>query len=305
MELALVAVIDLIAIVGLIILANSKGGLERALPFATFLIVLTPIESLLPLGFFTLTTHRIIIGVLAVLYLVRGRGQATKGRLPLKALIMVHVVWCLIATANSIVPLMSAKKLVAVVLEYYVLYFVFYKTITKAETIQKILFAVVLALVVSSVGGAFEAYQDWNVLDYFPTVGHHFDTGTGGDREVRVHATFDHAILFGAALAMAIVMALHLMAVVKRQAHLIFLWLGLMLMFLNIYKTSSRGPWIDVMVGCAILMFFGQNKTRRALLCIAGLSVAVLILRPGVWSTIDVIYQNTFGSDTATGSSYL
>ena len=304
MELALVIVIDLIAIIVLLSLAYSRDGLERALPFATFLIVLVPIESLLPMGFFTLTTHRLVIGVLAVLYLIRGNGsQSTAEKLPLKILLFIHVMWSLVATMNSIVPVMSIKKLISVVLEYYLLYFIFYKTITKTETIQKILSAIVLAMIVCSVVGTFEAYRGWNVLEYFPAVGHHFDTGTGGDREIRAHSTFDHAILFGAALAVAITVALYLLSVVKRPSHTVLLWVGLMLMFLNIYKTSSRGPWIDVILGCALLLIFGQKQTRRALLYLTLLSVAVCIVRPGVWSTIDGIYESTFGSD-ATGSSY-
>jgi hypothetical protein len=306
MELALVAVVDLIAIIGLLSLAYSKGGLERALPFATFLIVLVPIESLVPMGFFTLTTHRLVIGVLFVLYLVRGNGPGQtelKSNLPLKGLIFLHVIWCLVATTNSIVPTMSVKKLISVVLEYYLLYFIFYKTITKTQTVQKVLIAIALAIGVCSVLGTFEAYRGWNVLDYFPSVGHHFDVGTGGDREDRIHSTYDHAILFGAALATAITIGLYLLSVVRRQSHTILLWVGLMLMFLNIYKTSSRGPWIDAIIGCSLLMVFGQGRTRKALLCIMALSLAVLILRPGIRDTITGIYESTFGSD-ATGSSY-
>ena len=308
MELALVVVVDLIAIIGLLSLAYSKGGLERALPFATFLIVLVPIESLVPMGFFTLTTHRLVIGVLFLLYLIRGNGPGQtefKSNLPLKGLIFLHVVWCLVATTNSIVPEMSVKKLISVVLEYYLLYFIFYKTITKTETVQKILIGISLAIGVCSLLGTFEAYQGWNVLDYFPSVGHHFDVGTGGDRQDRVHATYDHAILFGAALATAITISLYLMSVVRRQSHTVLLWVGLMLMFLNIYKTSSRGPWIDAIIGCALLMVFGQGRTRKALLCIMALSLAVLIIRPGVWNTIASLYQNTAGpADNATASSY-
>jgi hypothetical protein len=50
-------------------------------------------------------------------------------------------------------------------------------------------------------------------------------------------------------------------------------------------------------------MIFGQGRTRKALLCIMVLSLAVVILRPGIRNTIVGIYESTFGSD-ATGSSY-
>lgn len=307
MALALVAVIDLIAIIGLLCLAYSKDGLERALPFAAALLILVPIESLFPLGFLTLTTHRLIIGILFLLYLIRGKGsEQLKGKrdLPLKNLIIIHILWCLIATANSIVPLMSVKKLISVVIEYYLLYFIFYKTITKTATVHRILAAIVLAVGLCSVIGTFEAYREWNILDYFPSVSHHFEN-TGGDREFRIHATFDHAILFGAAIATAITVSMYLMAVTRRQSHIVLLWSGLMFMFVSIYKTSSRGPWISAIIGCALLMVFGEKRTRRVLLYIAGLSVMVLVLRPGVWSTIEGLVVNTLGpSDNATASSY-
>ena len=310
MELTIVILIDLIAIIGLIVLARSKQGLERALPFAAFLIALVPIESLFPLGLFTLTTHRIIVGVLAVLYLTRGKrtaGSLRKTPTPLKVIMLIHITWCLVATANSIVPELSIKKLCSVVLEYYLLYLIFYKSISKIETIHKILMAIVMAISLCCVWGSFEAYKGWDILDYFPAVGHHWGALTGAgeqDREVRAHGTYDHAILYGAVLAMAITLDLYLLSIFTKPKQKVFLWIGLCLMFLNIYKTSSRGPWLDVMLGCLLLLLFGKRQTRKTILLLGALSVSVLLVRPGVWDTIAGIYDNTFNGDTATASSY-
>jgi len=44
-------------------------------------------------------------------------------------------------------------------------------------------------------------------------------------------------------------------------------------MFLNIYKTSSRGPWLDVMLGCLLLVIFGRGKIRKNILIIGVSSV--------------------------------
>ncbi|MBV8551254.1 MAG: O-antigen ligase family protein [Acidobacteriaceae bacterium] len=309
MDLALVIVIDLIAIITVAVLANSRDGLERALPFVAFLMALVPIESLLPLGFFSLTTHRILIGLLAVFYLARRKGMPSipRASLPFKGLIAVHALWSLVATANSIVPEMSIKKLLSVLLEYYLLYFLMYKCITKVETIHRILLGIVLGLIVCCTWGSFEAYNGWDILDYFPSVGHHWGALTGAgeqDREVRAHSTYDHAILYGAALAMSITLTLYLLTIVRKKSQRVLLWVGLLLMFLNIYKTSSRGPWLDAMLGCLLLLLFGKGQVRRTVLYIAMLSVSVLIIRPGVWATIAGIYDNTFDGDTATASSY-
>jgi hypothetical protein len=307
MALALVIIIDLIAIIGLVWLARSKGGLERALPFATFLLVLIPIQSLLPLGVFTLTTHRIVVVMLVLLYATRSKASAApsgNSSLPLKGLIFIHVIWCFVAISNSLVPVMSVKKVLSVLVEYYALYFVYWKTVTKIETVHRILLAMAFALTVCSVWGTGEAYRHWNVQQYFPSVVHHWEIESDADREDRIHGTFDHPILYGAALAMGITITIYLLTVVSKRSHKIVLSLGLLLMFLNIYKTSSRGPWLDVIIGFLMLLTLGKQKSRRLLLYMGVLSLAVCIVRPGVWGTISGIYATTFNMETDSGSSY-
>jgi hypothetical protein len=302
----LVVIIDLIVVFGLCRKALASG-LEAALPFATFMLVFVPIESSIPLGLFELTTQRLMIVLLLVLYMVSGRsttGIREQLSMPLKALILLHVGWCVLSTANSIVPLMSIKKAVSVIFEYYALYFVYWRSVTKTETIRKILFALVLAMIASSLFGAFEAYGADNVLSYFPKVGHHFDALADTDREIRVQSTFDHPILFGAALAMAITIGLYLMTVLEKKLQIVVLWLGLMLMFLNIYKTSSRGPWLDVMLSCVLLVLLSRGKMRKYILVLGLLAVTAMVVRPGIWSTVVGIYDNTFDMNTSTGTSY-
>jgi len=77
-----------------------------------------------------------------------------------------------------------------------------------------------------------------------------------------------------------------------------------MLMFLNIYKTSSRGPWLDVMLGCLLLVVFARGKIRKNILIIGVLALAAMVIRPGIWATVKGIYDNSFNMNTSTGTSY-
>jgi hypothetical protein len=217
-----------------------------------------------------------------------------------------NLVWNLVATANSIVLVMSVKKLLSVILEYYLLYFVFWRTISGAAAVHKIFMSIVSALIFCSAVGTLEIYCGFAPLSYFAAgVAHHFGTSVGTlDREVRIQSTYPHPILYGAALATGITLALYLLRVVSTNAQRLFLWFGLMLMFLNLYKTTSRGPWLDAMLGCLLLLLFGTRRVRKDILCIAALCGALLIVRPGVWSTITGVYENTFSTGNATGSSY-
>lgn len=75
-------------------------------------------------------------------------------------------------------------------------------------------------------------------------------------------------------------------------------------MFLNVYKTGSRGAWIATVMSVGILLVFGLKRFRRYVGAIVLLSITVLVLRPGVWETISNNYVATLDSESPQGSSY-
>src|SRR5712692_2601721 len=306
----LIYVIDIVAVAVLVAIAARRGA-EQVLPVAAFILVLVPRDAALQLpGLFDLTTQRVVLVALIGLYFVFPAKDPRSGRFdtPLKWLIITHIVWCLISTANSIVPLMSLKKMVSEVFEYYLMYYIFFRTIRDVRTINRILFAIVSAIIVSSVFGAIEAYGEWSVMKWFPAVVHRFEgwsaIGTLSGRDVRVVSTFAHPILFGAGLTMAIVLALYLLKTTNDSRKKIFLWGGLLLMFLNIYKTSSRGPWLGLIVSLSLLLLFDKGRVRKYLTVIGVIILAVFVIRPGVLDTIVNIYYATFDLSSPLGTSY-
>lgn len=296
----------------LVILALAfRNGLESALPFCAFMAVVSPLECSIPIpGLFDLNVHRLMLILLLILFLAKGgksnsRHYASKS---LGILIVLHIIWISISTANSVEPASSIKMMLSMVLEYYVLYYILVRTISSTKTIRKILFGMVLGVMACSVCGAFEAYTGWSVLSYFPVRVHNFHGGEVLDvdeqRGLRVRATFPHAILYGEAIAMAILWALYLLATTKDRWKSILLWGGVMLMFLNIFKTASRGPWSALAFSLVLLLSFTFTKVRKYLLFIVILSVSVCVIRPGVWDSIRAIYDSTFDPTSVAGSSY-
>jgi O-antigen ligase len=203
---------------------------------------------------------------------------------------------------------MSIKKMVSESIEYYVLYYVFVRVVTNRGTINRILFAIVAAVIVCSALGAVEAYNNWAVIDWFPRVTHHFDGWSVqvefSGRGQRVATTFAHPILFGAGLVMAIVLTLYLLKVTSGIGKKALLWGGLLLMFLNIYKTSSRGPWLGLILSFAALFIWEKGRGRRYLTMIGILSMTVLLIRPGIWETLGNMYVGTLDPNSPLGSSY-
>jgi O-antigen ligase len=307
---ALIIAINIIVLSGLVLIALTKG-LERALPFFVFVMVLLPGVAQIPIpGAFTVTGQRVAIVTLAALYLISGGGSAEEPAVkttPLKYLLMAHIVWCSISTANSIVPLDSVKKMTYEVIEYYLMYYILTRTITQVKTIHRMMGAMVFAVVAACVFGAFEAYTSWRVIGLFPFVPGRF----GGDSAYvgldRFVSTFSNYSLFGAAISFAIVEALYLLTLAKTAARKIYLWAALLIMFLNIYKLTTRGPWLALIIGFGMLLLIGNAVTRKRMAAIVVLSVAVMVIRPGVYHTIVNLYAatvDTSNPDNPKGTSY-
>ncbi len=303
----LICLIDLALIVGLIGTSSNKG-LEGALPFATFGLVLLPPSAIISLGPVTLTPQRVIILVLAILYAMRSPKSKNAQTRNLAIFIGLNVGWNLISAFNSVLPDESIKKVLSQVVDYYLLYVLYGRAISKTQTIHKIFMAMVAAMTVCSIFGAIEAYQGWTVMELFPSVPQMFgmsgDTSIDADRGLRAQSTFAHPILFGAALAMGITVAIYLLTVTNNKRHKGFLWIAILLMFVNIYKTISRGPWLAVGVGLVLMGVLGWRQLRAPLRVILGLVVAVLVIRPGVWDSVAGIYYNSLDPNTVMYASY-
>ena len=147
----LVLIVDVLA-AGVLLFTALNKGFERALPVAAFLMLVFPYESQIRIpGLFDLTTQRILIMELVVLYLTLGRKRnkgISKEKLPLRYLLLLLVGWMLFSSALSVVPVVSFKSTLSQVFDFAVPYYIFAKSVSKTETVHKILFAFFAAILV-------------------------------------------------------------------------------------------------------------------------------------------------------------
>jgi hypothetical protein len=305
--MALIVAIDLIMVGALVAIALTKG-LERTLPFFVFLLIVIPEECKIQFsGLFDLSTQRLLLVTFCSLYLILPKpiGPSPFRKTPLRWLIAAQVIWCLISTADSIVPVISIKKMLSEVVEYYLLYYLVVKSISHLRTVHKVLGAVLIAVLVASAFGAVEAYTGWGVGQFFP----HSYGGAGGldidvARGLRARSTFPDPILLGVAIAMAVPLALFFLSSAKAFSMRAGLWLGIMLMFLTIYKTVSRGPWFALALSLTLLLLYSSPGLRSAIAKIALLTALVLLIRPGVWDSVRNILVDTQDPNSPLGLSY-
>lgn len=302
-----VLIIDVIVVASLI--RAARKGVENALPLFCFYLTLLPIESrfVVP-GAFDLGSDRVAIITLLALYFTRPR-SSLRSPVPMKSLIYLHVMWVIGSTFYSISVATSVKQLIGQLVEYYLLYYILLRLVSDVRTVTKILYGMVAAISVACVFGVIEAYTRWSVLTIFPS---NLWIRYGGPgplyiewgRGLRIRSTFPHPILLGDAIAMAIPIAFYLISQERERLRKYFLWIGVVLMFWAIYKTSSRGPWLATGLSFVLLFLLVRNRARKYLIGICVLVAIVLAARPGVWSTIANLYQSTQSSDNPVGSSY-
>jgi len=304
----LIVLIDVVVVATLVSVATRKG-LEEALPYFAFFVTALPDECRITLpGLFDLRAQRVVVIVLAILFL-KSRRRSKISTFPLKHLMLFNFVWVLASTSASIVFMTSLKQGVAQLIEYYFLYYIVLKTVSKVRTITTIVYAMIAAMSLCSTLGLLEIYAHWNVLSIFPpetqsiygTLLHDVF-----DRGIRARSMFVHPIHFGAALAMVIPFALYLLTTrSKNRLQKAFLYLSLLLMFWSLYKTGSRGPWLATALAMVVLTFASEAKIRKRIISVAALAAVLLIVRPGIADTLVNMYDATFDPGSRMGSSFL
>jgi O-antigen ligase len=305
----IVLFLQVVIIISLI--ASARRRIENALPLFCFFLTLMPLEAKLVIpGLFDLNIMRVSLLTLLGLFLFK-KEKYRRDKLPLLNLMYLHVAWALCSTIYSLSFVTSIKQLLAQLVEFYLMYYLLVRIVTSIETIHKMLFAITMAIGVCCLFSIFEVYASWSILRIFPAS--NWITYNGGldplyselGRGLRVRSTFPHPILFGDALAVSIILSLYLLGYWAKGKQRLFLWSSLLLMFWSIYKTQSRGPWLATII-CSFLMFLMiQKNVRKYLMTAFMLALVVLLARPGVWKSIDALYQASTDPNQPVGTSYL
>jgi len=292
--------------VGIIIYFYWKKGLSYIFPIYMFCMIFFPgnVQIKLP-GLFDLTIQRVLTIVILILVLISKREEIFQKKNELKYLIILLIVWIGLSNIYSIVPIVSLKKMLAYIFEYFTIYFIFVKYVNDTVTIRKVLISIHLAVVLASVLGVVEYINRWSFINVFPT-----GSGRFGDidrtisaRSTRIKSVFPHPILFGSAIAMTLPITFHLLVNSKKRVIDAALWVSIYIMIFCLWKTVSRGPWIAAALAMIIVFIF-YGAVRKYLLIIAASMVLAMVIRPGIFVSLKHIAFATFDPTTPLGGSY-
>lgn len=287
----------IILTVVLITSLQLQRSLSTGIAVAVFFLVLLPTEMRFqtPGALPELTVHRILLLLCAMHAMAYRSRHGIRANLPLIPLLLLVTATRCISMFNAVSAVYSIKDLASFLLEVFLFYSIMGTVLQDRETIMKVLWSTLAALLAVSLIAAFEKYTGVNpaarvvpnMIDYGGTVS----------------STFRIRILLGYAMAMGFPIAAALwIGAVSRKGKTVAALASLMLPA-ACYFANSRGPWVGLALGAAVLGWGGGRAIRRRMVLLSVFGALLFLIRPGVAETITRRWQHSINDETLKGKT--
>jgi len=299
MNLVKLIIIFSISILGLFSLIRNE---EKGICFLVFMLILMPRGLYIQLGDLpSLTIYRAIIIVLIFYFLFLREKTENIPKAPFLGILSLVFIQKLISLLFAFDFSAAFNGLVIFTFEILVFYIILNKVIDNREKIDSFVASIVAAIFIIAIVGFIENYTQFNPTDYLTLS----DSPRFSPRNVNeVYSTFDHPIHFGYALAMGWPLCIYLL---DRQASLgkkRLLWIGILLTFAGSYFSYSRGAWLGLILAAIVLGLFKYPRIKIRAAPILILIALALILRPGIYDTIQGLVSATVHPGSLEGGSF-
>lgn len=212
--------------------------------------------------------------------------------------ILIWAFFASISLLGAVDPIAGVKRYLESTFELFLFYFILATTLNTKSDALRILRSACLGLAIVAGLAIVEKYSGVNVVDRF----------VAADPEVKllrdVRATYRHRILLGTGMAMGWPLALALIRLAPTTLHRRLGWITLSALLASCYFSMSRGPWLAAMLAGLVLAAFGSSMVRKPLAIVAALSLAVLLLMPGVRGQLFRSASDTIDSSSFKGGTF-
>ena len=271
----------------------------KGFAYGVFLCVLMPtyLRISLPGGLPQLTIQRLVLISMFVFWLGRTSERRPVAETPLLPQLCF---WAAVSFVSllltSITFSTSFKRFLDFVVEIYLFYLLLSTSLRNADDAFLILRAAWLGVSLVAVLAVLERYTGVNPVYWLS--GEEF----GGRHDIV--ATYQHRILLGAGMAMALPLAFGFFGSTYAGApRRLYLWASIALIIAASYFAQSRGPWIAAILAATTLIFSATRFIRNKVLLLGVLALLALVLRPGVWETLSDRVSSSADSQTFKGGT--
>jgi hypothetical protein len=298
MELSNLAIILLFLFPVIILL--SKNSIKGICLSVLYLVCLPPSLDIKTLGSFpNFTIHRLIVILLFLLLILKGKQYRRKIDIPFKRLLVLFLSTNFISLLISVDFILSLKQYLSYIIEVVLYYFIMLKIIRTKKDALEVYEFIFWGLSVVSILAIIEKYTMFNPVNEF--VYGVIRLENSGN----VISTYPHRILLGVGMAMAFPIGISLIR--ERNINTIryyLFWSMLILCLIGCYFSMSRGPWLAVGLAGISIFFLCSDVLKKKILLILLIIPVILFTKPGIYSTLDSLFEATFDTNSIRGANY-
>jgi hypothetical protein len=273
-----------------------------------FVLVAAPdtIAIVIASEFPVITIHRVVL--MLMLFKCAGKGTLTYrvGNAPFWRLLLLMAGCYSISTILSPFFIISFKRYLYFLIETLGLFWIVFTSLQHREDAGRLLRSVGLAFTSVSVIAILERYFGLEVIYFFPnpretdSARFFWASGTSGD----ITSTYPHRILLGLSCALGALK--HLLDLAQSSNWRDSRWplVQALVCLAALYFSVSRGPWLAFLLGWLLMTALVKGRAIKWGVVIGILTLLLLLIRPGVWTTISDLSSSTLDSETVKGSSF-
>ncbi len=295
-------------IIGVIVLCvwhQYRKQSIKGLCLAFFLLVFLPASlSVSPIPELpTISVHRAILAILLVCALRSPSESRRLTKMSFGGILLCTAGASLVSTIVSPFLSVSVKQYLYFIFEVLGTFWIVRTSIKTTSDGRQLLNWIGAGFACVGTIAVIERYTGWRVADMFPRgVDDRFFWISNSHMDIT--STYPHRILLGLACALGALIYLQGLVLDDSRAKKWVMSLGVLVCLAALYFSLSRGPWLAFGVGCLALFMVTRTRGLKWGAVFALVVCAVMLIRPGVWSTIADLGYATADAKSLKGSSF-
>jgi hypothetical protein len=256
----------------------------------------------------TISIQRIVLIVMFVYWRKYHREKRRMSDIPFMNILILISIASLISSLCSSYLLVSFKRFLYYFTESILFFYILVTSITNKKMAVCALTSVCISLSCLSVLGVIEKSTGFNPSNLFHGTGVSYEfrqnwvqQNLGRSSISGVESTFEHRILFGYGMSIAIIYFMYFLEFAKRKW---IYWVLISFAGASLYFSMSRGPWLGLIGAIAFAVFLSPKVYTKRILVLLILVLCGFAARPGALQTIQRLANNTFDQNTVKGSSF-
>lgn len=297
--------IIVIVLTVIVLLKMYKGDYVSGVGFGMLVLVAFPetIQVTITPTIPDITILRVVLVVMIVKCVQRTSMMHHVGKGPIWPLLLLIAGCYAISTIFSNFFVVGLKSYLSFLIETIACFWVVTRSLQSSQDAVRLLKYIGLGFTVVSILAIFERYLGLKIHELFPrgfnAARYFWASGKG-----QITSTYAHRILLGVACSLGALKHIIDLSQHSNSKDMSWSLIQAFACMAALYFSSSRGPWLSFLLGFILVVVILRGKALSWGVLFGIASVLLILIRPGVGTTIGKLYSSTLESGTVKFASY-